>query len=429
MYAADFDVDGDIDIASTSNPNSVAILLNNGDGTFSSPAYTTVEGDPIALFGADLDSDGDIDLASAHNEPGTSHLVILKNNGSGVFTVFATYAPAILGQNISGADFDADGDVDLVITDGWGSGDNVRVMFNNGNGTFSGPYTYSAGTWARGAIALDVDNDGDIDIGVSNAGNNDISILLNDGEGSFVDLANYPVGDNPTAIYGNDFDADGYIDLASANYSDNNITVILNNGDGTFAGPTGYMTGTYTRFIHGGDFDGDGDIDLAASVNGGDSVSVILNNGDGTFSDCTQYGVGNSPWGIQSADFNLDGALDIACVNYNSNNVTILRNMVVGVEESQPFNTSPFLSIFPNPFRDKVNIQYYIGSGARGIELKIYDATGRLIKRFNHLTTQSLNQIVWDGTDNLNREVPNGVYFCRVKSSDLTFTKQIVLIR
>ena len=178
-----------------------------------------------------------------------------------------------------------------------------------------------------------------------------------------------------------------------------------------------------------GDFDGDGDIDLAASVNGGDSVSVILNNGDGTFAGRTQYGVGGSPWGIQSADFNLDGALDIACVNYNSNNVTILDNMVVGIEESQPSNTSPLLLIFPNPFRDKVNIQYCIGSGARGIELKIYDATGRLIKQFNNSTIQPFNQIVWDGTDNSNREVPNGVYFCRVKSSDLTVTKQIILIR
>ncbi|UCG93061.1 MAG: VCBS repeat-containing protein [candidate division WOR-3 bacterium] len=430
MYAADFDTDGDIDIASTSNPYSIAVILNNGDGTFSSPAYTTVQGDPIALYGADLDSDGDIDLASAHNEPGTSHLVILKNNGSGAFSVFATYAPAILGQNITGGDFDADGDVDLIMTDGWGSGDNVRVMFNNGNGAFSGPYTYSAGTWARGVVAVDVDNDGDIDIAVSNAGNDNISILFNDGEGNFSDLSNYSVGEYPTAVYGNDLNADGSVDLATANYSGNNITVILNIGDGTFTSPTGYMTGTYTRFIHGGDFDGDGDIDLVGSINGGDSVSVILNNGDGTFVDCTQYGVGDSPWGVQSADFNLDGALDVACGNYNSDNVTILYNMVVGVAESREYSVAPFLRISPNPFRHKTEIRFQL-LNARDCELKIYDATGRLIKQFNRLTNhQSLiNQVSWDGTDDLKREVPNGVYFCRIKSEDLTMTKQIILIK
>jgi len=433
IFVADFDSDWDIDIAATSNPNSVVVLLNNGDGTFAAPAYTSVQGDPIALYGADFDSDGDIDLASAHNQPGTSHLVILKNNGNGVFTVFATYAPATLGQNLSGGDIDTDGDIDLVMTDGWGSGNNVRVMLNNGDGSYAGPYTYTAGTWARGVAVKDVDNDGDLDLGVTNASNNNISILLNDGDGNFPELANYAVGDNPTAVYGNDFNGDNYIDFATANYSGNNITVIINNGDGTYASPVGYTTGSNTRALHGGDFDGDGDIDLTASNNGTNTVAVLLNMGNGTFDSLATYTVGNNPWGITSADFDLDDALDIACANYNSNNVTILHNTGVGIEENKQSNVATFLEVYPNPFYSTISIRlgYQTINNRETPSLKIYEVSGRLVKQFSLPSDYCLvpTVISWDGTDNLNRKVPSGVYFLKLQAGDHTVTEKILLIR
>ncbi len=431
LFAGDFDGDWDIDIAATSNPNSVVVLLNNGDGTFAAPVYTSIEGDPIALFGADFDSDGDIDLASAHNQPGTSHLVILKNNGSGVFTVFATYAPAILGQNLSGGDIDADGDIDLVMTDGWGSGTNVRAMLNNGNGSYSGPYTYTAGTWARGIAIEDVDNDGDLDLGVTNAGNDNISILSNDGDGNFPEMTNYAVGDNPIAVYANDLNDDGYVDFATANYSGNNITVILNNGDGTFASPSGYATGSNTRALHGGDFDGDGDIDLVGSNNGTNTVAVLLNNGDGTYGNLATYTVGTNPWGIMSADFDLDGALDIACGNYNSDNVTVLYNTGTGVLEHGLSDIVTQLSIYPNPFKQNTIIRCRI-LNTTNASLKIYDVAGRLIRVFNvdpYDMNESVTSVSWNGTDEFERVVPNGVYFCQLNADNRTLTRQIVLVR
>jgi len=431
IFTADFDGDIDIDIAVTSNPGSVVVLLNNGDGTFGAPAYTAVESDPIALYGADLDADGDIDLVSVHNQPGTSHLVILKNDGNGVFTVFATYAPAILGQNIAGGDIDADNDIDLVMTDGWGSGTNVRVMLNNGNGGFSGPFTYTAGTWARGIVVKDVDNDGDLDLGVTNAGNDNISILLNDGAGDFPEMSNFAVGANPTAVFGNDFNGDNYVDFATADYSGNDIAVILNNGDGTFSSPIGYATGNNTRALHGGDFDGDGDIDLTGSNNGSDNIAVLINNGDGTYANLTVYTVGANPWGIMSADYDLDGALDIACCNYNSNNITVLYNSGLGIQEHVSTDIVTQLSIHPNPFHDQVDIAYCIGHETKSARLIIYDVCGRLVRKFNLSVHEPLkpNTISWNGTDLKNRKVSAGVYFCQLRTDETTFTDRLVLIK
>lgn len=434
VFGGDFDMDGDIDIAATSNPNSIAILLNDGNGMFSAPSYTAVQNDPIALFGADLDGDGDIDLVSAHNEPGTSHLVVVKNDGSGVFTVFATYAPAILGQHVTGGDFDADGDVDVVMTDGWGSSSNVRIMLNNGNGNLSGPYTYSAGTWARGVVVIDVDNDGDLDLAVTNSGNDNISVLLNDGNGNFSDLANFSVGDSPTSVFANDFSGDGFIDIATANYGGSNVTVILNDGDGTFSGPVAYQTGSQTRYVSGGDFDGDGDIDLATTINGADSVGVLLNNGDGSFADVSTYQVGTNPWGIQPADYDGDGDLELACNDYSSSTVTVLYNTGMAIDENKSTSVVSFFKIYPNPFCDFVNIEFQIDRQqmpAEDAQLKIFDIAGRLVAKFT-ISSNSAHisgNIRWNGTDDFGRKLPNGVFFCRLNIGNKTFTRGLVLVR
>jgi len=431
MYAADFDMDGDVDIAATSNPNRVAVLLNNGNGTFGSPAYTTVQGDPIALFGADLDNDQDIDLVSAHNQPGSSHLVILKNNGSGVFTVHATYAPAILGQSVFGGDIDADGDIDLIMGDGWGAGDNVRVMTNNGTGSFSGPVTYTAGTWARGVTIKDVDNDGDLDCAVTNSGNDNVSILYNNGNGDFTQLSNFAIGDNPTAVFGNDLNGDGFVDLAAANYSGNNITVILNNGNGTFGGQTGYATGSNTRALCGSDFDGDGDIDLCGSNNGASSVAVLLNNGDGTYQTAAVYTVGSTPWGIQSADYDQDGDVDIGCNNYNDGDLTILYNTGGGyVEEHDAASVKPFLMVYPNPASDRIVFRFSMPVNDCDLSIKIFDVAGRIVRCY-HIPDQAIDPgtIIWDRIDNNGQNVANGVYFCRLESKNTSLTREIILIK
>ncbi|GAH57736.1 unnamed protein product, partial [marine sediment metagenome] len=60
-----------------------------------------------------------------------------------------------------------------------------------------------------------------------------------------------------------------------------------------------------------------------------------------------------------------------------------------GVEEKQTFTKDhPEVSISPNPFSDKLNINFSIEHSAEVTELKIYDATGRLVKEFGHTSNQ-----------------------------------------
>jgi flagellar hook assembly protein FlgD len=157
----------------------------------------------------------------------------------------------------------------------------------------------------------------------------------------------------------------------------------------------------------------------------------LLNNGNGAFAVPAAYQAGAYPWAIQSADFDLDGDMDIACANYNSNSITILFNAGESVAENKDNGAGSFLQIYPNPFRQTVAIRLQISGTDQGTSFKIYDITGRLIKDYPRLVLSASRptKITWDGSDNLDRKVPNGIYFCRLETPEFTIIKQVVLVR
>ena len=109
--------------------------------------------------------------------------------------------------------------------------------------------------------------------------------------------------------------------------------------------------------------------------------------------------------------------------------------ITTGIEEAAGLTGLPMKTmlgaIYPNPFRRVTAIRFSIGQGAESIELKIYDACGRLVKDFN-LQSEICNMqssIVWNGTDQNNRKVPAGVYFVRFKAGDYEKTEKAILLR
>ncbi|NOR16776.1 T9SS type A sorting domain-containing protein [candidate division WOR-3 bacterium] len=107
----------------------------------------------------------------------------------------------------------------------------------------------------------------------------------------------------------------------------------------------------------------------------------------------------------------------------------------VGIEEEVGFEGRPMRTmlgvISPNPFRRTAVIRFSIGQDAESIELKIYDASGRLVKDFSRLTLDALRptQIIWDGTDQNDRMVSAGVYFVSFKAGDYKKVEKAVLLR
>ncbi len=60
-------------------------------------------------------------------------------------------------------------------------------------------------------------------------------------------------------------------------------------------------------------------------------------------------------------------------------------------------------------------------------ELQIYDASGRLVKQFNHLTSQQFNQCTWDGRNDSGQRLPAGVYFIHFTNGSTRTTGKVIL--
>lgn len=109
--------------------------------------------------------------------------------------------------------------------------------------------------------------------------------------------------------------------------------------------------------------------------------------------------------------------------------------LYTGIEEYKPPQTvSTVLQINPNPFRDRVDINWHIASEVdcrktSVVSIKIYDATGRLVRQFDYTTTGLSDHSSWNGTDDSNQKLPSGIYFLQLKAEDYKETRKLLLIQ
>lgn len=329
ITAADLDGDGNIDlVTANSNSNDVSILLNLGNGTFASHTDYSVGSRPYSVVAADLDGDGDIDLAVANAE--SNDVSILLNNGNATFAPQSRYPVAEFPTSIYAGDLDRDGDIDLVISNDLT--DQVAVLMNKGDGTFAPCTYYPAGIGPFSVFTADVNGNGYLDI-VAGHGNpvasDNITVLLNNGDGTFSPPSAYSVGNSPLSVFPADLDADGDLDLLTVNAEDNNVSYLSNHGNGTFSYDAVFPVGNYPVALFAADLDGNGSLDLVTVNRNSDNLSILLNflrgdvNGDGSIDigDMVYllnylYKNGPTPFPLASADANCDGVVNIGDVIY-----------------------------------------------------------------------------------------------------------------
>ena len=259
------------------------------------------------------------------------------------FPRFWDVAPerGINDNNLSGGaiadDFDGDGAIDIVTSTMDPRGPMLYYR-GHGDGTFT-DRTAEAGlegfTGGLNMCQADYDGDGDIDVLVLRGawlranGRYPNSLLRNDGQGRFTDVtyesgigvAHYPT---QTAAWA-DYDNDGDLDVMIGNETDPSIQapcqLFRNNGDGTFtdvAREAGVLNNHFAKAVAWGDYDEDRWPDLFVSNQNG-SNRLYHNQGDGTFEDVAVYaGVLRPQASFPSWwwDFDNDGHLDLFVSSY-----------------------------------------------------------------------------------------------------------------
>ncbi|HTS67720.1 MAG TPA: FG-GAP-like repeat-containing protein, partial [Terriglobia bacterium] len=322
VVAGDFNGDRRLDLAvtlSTGLSYEVAILLGNGDGTFTKPAILTLDGFPRGIVVGDFNNDGKIDLgfAEATGGGGTGVAALLLGNGDGTFQPSNDFPLPGAPSMVAAADLNNDGNLDLIVAGG--TSNTFSVLLGNGNGTFQPYVNYSTSGAVNQLVVVDLngDNKPDLVVPATAYGQTGFWIFLGLGDGTFQAPVNVTAGGNTVAtLAAGDFNGDGKLDLVftTSTYQAAVTDVLLGNGDGTFPSQP-ILAGAAASVLATGDFNGDGKLDLAyipAPYYGIDSIGIMLGNGDGTFSLRTDYATAASPMAAVAGDFNGDGKPDLA---------------------------------------------------------------------------------------------------------------------
>jgi len=130
----DLNNDGFLDIIisghTNTNPYVTRIYRNNGDGTFTLVNSSLIGTYWGTLALGDYDNDGDLDIVHAGRYNTTPTTKFYRNDGDFVFTDMGVNIPGILYANITCADYDDDGDLDLLVRGNDGT-QQITKLFRN----------------------------------------------------------------------------------------------------------------------------------------------------------------------------------------------------------------------------------------------------------------------------------------------------------
>lgn len=325
----DYDGDGFVDVYfssySTDTKTSDIRLYWNRETTFqeqASIAGIKHHGEEAASVFGDYNNDGYLDLYIIKDGGN----ILYRNNGEGVFKDVSAEAgvdDTASGEKALFMDADHDGDLDLLVIR---QASNLLYR-NNADGTFAEMASeMRLGlpiTKCTDAAFADFDEDGDLDIVMAHGEGSDF-LFSNDRHGRFTNLAvSSGLGEigPAVAVTVADYNNDGFNDLLYISATQGKSGLYVNKGDGTFKEDNAPWLTSFNDLVpHDAaflDFDNDGfqDIVIAGTPAsaGARSIRLFHNDSKGGFTDATALLPASIAAGVQieTTDFDKDGDLDI----------------------------------------------------------------------------------------------------------------------
>ena len=402
---ADVDRDGFLDVVAD-RYRSIDLRFGSGDGRFGDvPFYSFFAGTLRRATLGDIDADGDLDIVATGDDPEPA-IKVLANDGTGTFTTAAAMAaPSTVYERTALADFDADGDLDILAWTaelglwiyentpdgffsqvhllphrdggptavpfvGYSNNDDLPdILAGNTNGEARGYSVYvNRGGWdfeqrffetpqaAQILAYADFDHDGRKDILCADTTSTEpeLQICYRKPFANFYEPQPTTVfaAELPYAMPG-DFNGDGWTDFVVYAWISRDIRLMTNQRDGTFL-----HTATLDRYfavrdpgvvdLHG---DGLDELVCTSQADQDQKAAVVAFNAFGEVIRETRFGNGFDPMlGSPVGDLDSDGAMDILVVASSGGGVSVFLNQCPGapclpdLDDDDDTDTQDFLA-------------------------------------------------------------------------------------
>jgi len=331
----DYDDDKDLDllvsgyITSNSGTTEISRIYKNTNGIFN---YLDKTLPTTKSVWTDINNDNRLDIVYYNRTDRTYKY--LKNNTLDNFTDEYIFTPTFKTtepEYFALRDYNSDGLIDIA----YFRQNNIRILYNEGNGTMREVVVATGVSDYSHFLSRDFDNDGDMDFMVRKNGTTFIENKLN----SFSEhiINSY---DADLLSYG-DFDNDGRLDVVFENKptANNYLAVYWNNPNGAWSASNAVLHSHNIAIAFAGDFDNDGNSDIFFYGRDGE-LGLARNLGNKKFEKVNetfsstkppQYNfemLGSGyfehmiPWG----DFDNDGDLDLLIGNTLYINNSAIQN-------------------------------------------------------------------------------------------------------
>ncbi|WP_216673668.1 FG-GAP-like repeat-containing protein, partial [Pyxidicoccus fallax] len=320
--AADFNEDGQMDVAVASDDQPLTRYLATSTGFYSGETVAPVYANSVET--ADMDGDGHADLVVENSQA----LWVYRGRGYGGFHEPIRTPIPYAASRLRVSDVNVDGKPDVVLLHP--AERLVSLWQGNQAGGFSPPYLLTTGRSPRDVAVADLDRDGSPELLVAEAGDNTVSVydipraplleqpaldrcpmVLHDrlsNADAPTPRISVDTGVAPRSMAVGDFDGDGRQDFAVLT-RDPSVRLLLQSRPGNFE-KRDVLQESEVQDLAAGDFDGDGKADLATI--GWQGLQLHWSDGLGAFPTRTDLPGYSSGGGyVVAEDFNRDGRLDV----------------------------------------------------------------------------------------------------------------------